>query len=114
MRVGCLRTGALLTGVLGALACVASASVAFGQAKPVAMAPASTAPAEAPPPTRQSAEEAAANAGPVVGANASGDLPEGILRDVSDPMLTPVPRARSELVRWQDALETTRKRSTNL
>jgi outer membrane protein TolC len=47
-------------------------------------------------------------------ADTSVALPANVLREISDPMLTPVPRAQNELVRWQDALEMTRKRSTDL
>jgi outer membrane protein TolC len=41
-------------------------------------------------------------------------FPPELLDEVRDPMLEPVPRADRELLRWQEALAMTRRRSTNL
>lgn len=41
-------------------------------------------------------------------------LPAETLVDVDDPMLEPLPRPEREIVRWQDALGLTRRRSTDL
>ncbi len=49
-------------------------------------------------------------------ANGESDvvLPPGALREIDDPMLSPVPRSPRELSRWEQALKMTRERSTSL
>lgn len=63
-----------------------------------------------------SAESGSAEPGSTPANSPRGEivLPAEAVVDVSDPMLDPLPRSEREILRWQDALELTRRRSTDL
>lgn len=123
MRVRCLWVGALSAIAFGASANTATAQRApapDGRPRELDLATPPAARADAPVSTAQAPAATAgerpsdATTAPVPDADMTSGLPAGVLRDVSDPLLTPMPRAQRELSRWQDALALTRKQSTSL